>query len=299
METIRIWNRAENREHLEPIFGEAALRAVYSSHAFSRLLASILSRPVFSRFYGIYQSSFLSRRSIDPFVRQFQINMGEFEDRGYRTFNDFFARRFRDGARKFIQNPGTFPAFAEGRLLAYASVQEDHPLPVKGGFLRPTDLLGSEENTACFSGGPCIIIRLCPQDYHRFHFPDSGRAVSQWRIPGSLHSVSLIALSMRGGILNENERCITLLETEHFGNIAFVEVGAMFVGKIIQVHPPVCVFNRGDEKGYFEFGASTVIVLGEAGKWMPDKDLIEKTKSGWETLVQLGEAIGQATSIVS
>lgn len=293
MQLLRIWNRSEKCEMSEPIYGESSLRLVYAQRVPGRVLSAVLTRRVFSRILGLYQSSVLSRRNINPFVARLQIDKSQFEERYYHSFNDFFIRRFREGVRKFGEDPNLLPAFAEGRLLAFGSVLREFALPIKGAFISLETLLGGMENAARFVNGPCFIARLCPQDYHRFHYPDDGKTVAQWRIPGPLHSVNPIALSRFGGILCNNDRCISLLDTLNFGTLAFVEVGALCVGKIVQTQPPDYVFKRGAEKGYFEFGASTVILLGESGKWAPDLDLLERTGSGWETFVRLGEPIAR------
>ena len=144
-----------------------------------------------------------------------------------------------------------------------------------------------------FDGGPGFIARLCPVDYHRFHFPDRGRVLESWRIVGALHSVNPWALAFREDIFMINERQVTILETEHFGKLAYVEVGATCVGKIQQTHQDV-EFERGAEKRMFLFGGSTVIVLGEAGKWAIDERLLKHTQEGVEAYLKMGQALGRA-----
>jgi phosphatidylserine decarboxylase len=142
-----------------------------------------------------------------------------------------------------------------------------------------------------FDGGPGFIARLCPVDYHRFHFPDSGKVISETRLTGPLHSVNPVALAARGDLLFRNERVVTVIETENFGAIAYVEVGAICVGKIVQTYGDPSRVERGEEKGYFLFGGSTVIVIGEAGKFTIDSDLLAKSREGTECLIRLGEGI--------
>jgi phosphatidylserine decarboxylase len=220
--------------------------------------------------------------------------MEEYEEGPFRSFNEFFIRRFRPGARRFVPEKGRMPAFAEARYLAYESVKPDEVFPVKGEHLSAERLLGGR---ACaeFAGGPLLLARLCPTDYHRFHYPDSGRTLESWRIPGKLHSVNPAALKFRGDILCTNERHVSILETESLGKLAYVEVGALCVGLIVQSHDEKAPFARGDEKGYFLFGASTVIVLGQPGAWVPDEDLVEQTRTHRrETLVRLGQGIAKS-----
>jgi phosphatidylserine decarboxylase len=266
------------------------VRLIYETGVGQWMADRVLSHRAISRVYGGYQSSALSRRKIAPFVQKFAIAMDEFEPGPFASFNDFFIRKFRKGARHFLEEPSAMPAFAEARYLAFNAIQSDQTFPVKGKFLSAEALLGSAELAQSFMGGPLLLARLCPTDYHRFHFPDSGQILRSYTLHGKLHSVSPIALRYKENIFATNERQITLLKTDHFGTLAYIEVGALCVGKIVQTTKSE-KFQRGDEKGYFLFGASTVIVMGEPGAWMPDADLLEQTACKRETLVQLGEKV--------
>jgi phosphatidylserine decarboxylase len=295
MSEIKIWNRGERREETERVYGDGLVKLVYGTGP-GRLLADhVLAGKALSRAYGAYQSSAWSARKIDPFVREFGIRMEEYEDVPYRTFNEFFVRRFRPRARPFAAEAGRLPAFAEARYLAYERLDPAQTYPVKGSSLTAAALLGSEERARPFVGGAVVIARLCPVDYHRYHYPDDGRTLERYTLHGKLHSVNPLALRFRDEIFVSNERRVALLETARFGRLAYIEVGALCVGRIVQTYPEDKPFARGDEKGYFLFGASTVIVLGEPGKWKPDSDLLEQTARKRETFVKLGEAIAGAS----
>ncbi|MBF0362926.1 MAG: phosphatidylserine decarboxylase [Oligoflexia bacterium] len=275
----------------EKIYGEATLRFLYESKKSRRLrLADIFSHPLISKIYGLYQNSFLSRRDIPLFIEKFEIKMEEFCGH-YRNFNDFFVRRFRDGARNIERNLNLMAGFAEGKYLAYEMVTEENSFPVKGQILTSKHILQNPEWENVFRGGPLMVVRLCPVDYHRFHFPDDGRIVDYYNLPGRLHSVNPLALNKKHDVFVVNERQVTILDTKNFGKLAYIEVGALGVGKIKQTYDFNQPFKRGDEKGYFLFGASTVIVIGEKGKWMPDDDLLAMTKKGIETFVRLGDRV--------
>lgn len=288
---ILFWNRQESQEQEEKIYGDAFINFIYGTQVGQGLAESVLSKAFVSKAYGFYQSLAWSRHKIRPFVEQFQIPMEEFEAGPFRTFNDFFIRKFRSGARSFVQNEREMPAFSEARYLAYERVTEDQKFPVKGSCLSAAGLLGKPQWAKVFEGGPLLLARLCPTDYHRFHFPDSGTLIESYRIPGRLHSVNPIALRFRNEIFITNERQVSILETRNFGKLAYIEVGATCVGKIVQTHEPGRPFNRGDEKGYFLFGASTVIVLGVPRAWKPDADLMDQTSRCRESLVRLGECV--------
>jgi len=234
---------------------------------------------------------------IRSFILTQSIDMGEFEPEEYGSFNDFFIRKFRAGVRAFAAEPDVLPAFSEARYLAFERTGPDLCFPVKGESMTPAAVLGgapraSGLDLARFEGGPLLLARLCPADYHRYHYPDSGTTSCSWTIPGRYHAVNPMALASLGEVFPRNERRISILETDHFGTLGFVEVGALGVGKIVQSRDESEPFSRGDEKGYFLFGASTVMVFGEPGRWLPADDLLERSSREIETLVRLGEPVG-------
>lgn len=290
---VLFWNRALSRVEQEKVYGSALVEWLYGSSVGQVLVEKVLPKNRVSEAYGVYQSSWLSRRQIAPFIENFQIPMEEFEAVPYYSFNDFFIRRFKRGVRPFASEPSELPAFAEARYFAYDKVEDNQKVPVKGIALSPAGLLGSAEKAVPFQGGPLLLARLCPTDYHRFHFPDAGKFLDVEEIGGDLHSVNPVALGFKRDILITNERHVSILQTENFGKLAYVEVGALCVGKIVQRVSQNQEFKRGDEKGYFLFGGSTVVVLGEPGKWVPDADLLEQTSKGLETLVRLGERVAK------
>ncbi len=291
MPDIVYWNRQQKCEETERVYGDASLRWLYGS-AFGRFLADhLLTRPFFSKLYGRLQSSRLTGGKVTPFIERFSVPMQEYEDRPFVSFNDFFTRRFRDEARTFTPKPEEMPAFAEGRYLAYENSRAWERYPVKGKHTPLSVLLNDDALAQKFEGGPVLIARLCPTDYHRFHFPDAGTVASQTRVAGPLHSVNPFALRTKEDILLTNERQIAILDTKNFGTLAFIEVGAICVGRIVQHHAAGYGFKRGEEKGYFLFGGSTVILLGQAGAWKPDADLLEQTALGRETFIRLGERL--------
>lgn len=292
-EPLLYWDRAAGRLATERVYGEAWLHWAYGTSPGRRALRALVG-PGFSRLYGYYQSSRLSARKVPAFIEKFGIAMHEYDGAPFASFNDFFIRRFKPGARRFAAAASDFPAFAESRLLAFEKISPDQIFPVKAAGLSAEKILGGELKARPFIGGPLLLARLCPVDYHRFHYPDDGETLESYELAGPLHSVNPAALAFNGDILATNHRRVSLLKTRHFGLLAYVEVGALCVGKIAQTHPEAQPFNRGEEKGYFLFGGSTVIVFGEPGAWSPDDDLLKQTALGHETLVRLGERIAQA-----
>jgi phosphatidylserine decarboxylase len=293
---IKYWNRETGKLEEENVYGSAWVNAIYKTFPGKVLADVALSRKIFSQLYGMFQSTPFSRSKIKPFISDFKIRMEEYEQGPFKSFNDFFIRKFREGQRKFATWEGDFPAFAEGRYFAFDKIDKDQKYFVKGQYLTPESILEVKSVSKQFEGGPILIARLCPTDYHRFHFSDNGRIEKFYTLPGKLHSVNPLALKHRQDIFCINERAVSILETENFGKIAYIEVGAMCVGMIVQSHSPEVPFKRGDEKGYFLFGASTIIVMGESGKWRPDPDLVDQSMKGVETFIKLGEKIASKYS---
>ena len=279
----------------EAVYGGAWVRFMYGT-AVGRLLSAIVAVPVFSRFYGWLQDRPRSKQKVAPFIERFGIPMDEFQptegrsaDDPFGSFNEFFTRRVADGARPFAEGE-EFPAPCDARYFGYDQLDAAVEIPVKGRFFAAPALLQNESWQATFAGGPGFIARLCPVDYHRFHFPDDGQVLDRWRIPGALHSVNPWALAERSDIFMINERAVTILETAHFGKLAYVEVGATCVGKIVETHQ-ADTFRRGDEKGMFLFGGSTVIVLGEPGRWQLDRSVVEHTEQAMESYLKMGRRL--------
>ncbi|MGK5082477.1 phosphatidylserine decarboxylase [Bdellovibrionota bacterium FG-1] len=294
MMQIRYWNRAKKCEETEQVYGETFVRLLYGNTLGKFFADRVLAGYWLSRLYGVLQSSSLSRRKIASFVEHFKIPMELYEDTRFKTFNEFFIRRFRPGVRPFISDPKRLGAFAEARYLGWDKISLEQTYPVKGQYLTARTLLERADLAQEFEGGPLLIARLCPVDYHRFHYPTDGRTLEQYRLPGKLHSVNPMALHAHGAVLCTNERVVSILDTKEFGKLAYIEVGAMCVGRIMQTHESNQPFTRGDEKGYFLFGASTVILLGQTGRWRVDSDILANTAQGRETYLELG--VGVATS---
>jgi phosphatidylserine decarboxylase len=185
-----------------------------------------------------------------------------------------------------------FPAWAEGRLWVDPQLTDGTLLPVKGARVGLSELLGDKALAHRYRDGAAAIIRLSPVDYHRFHFPDGGIPQVARLIPGRYHSVNHVALSSGIPIYCLNRRAIARFASDHFGEILLIEVGAMGISRIRQAYQGSGRVERGQEKGYFKFGGSTVIALFEPQRIRFDDDLIRYSAEGYESLVKLGEQIG-------
>ena len=292
---VRYFHRYTGETETEKVYGDRAIRWLYGARM-GRGLGTILAKKWFSHLYGFFQDTPLSKGKIATFVEDFGIPMEDFlpDEKSdgidpYPSFNRFFVRRFREGKRPFVQG-NRMAAFGEARYLGYEAL--DGGLPVKGVVAGAGGLLGQARWKDVFEGGPALVARLCPVDYHRFHFPDDGRIVDSYPVSGRLHSVNPMAIGARRDILSTNERRVSILETAVFGRIAYIEIGAMCVGRIVETFGGTD-FKRGDEKGYFLFGASSIVLLGEKDRWKPDEDILAKSREGLETYVRLGDGIAR------
>lgn len=271
--------------------------STYESRPHSSLMNWVQSQPAYDWLVAAYQNTPFSARKIKPFVAKYKIDMSEFEPGPYRSYAAFFERRFRPGARRFPEEPHWMGAFAEARYFAWEKLRPAQEFPVKGYSLNAGHLLGSTERARKFADGPVILARLAPMDYHHLHYPDDGWTKHNERLGKRLWTVNRNALQHQPDILFRNERKVQILQSKHFGQLGFVEIGALSVGRIAQTHPIDRPFVRGDEKSIFRFGGSAVVVFGEAGAWRPAEDVLQKTREGVETLVRLGDVI--ATSRAS
>jgi phosphatidylserine decarboxylase len=266
--------------------------STYESRPRRSLNQWLESEPLYDWLLAVYQNTRRSARQIEPFIRNYKIEMREFKPVIYRSFAEFFDREFRPGARTFVAASNEMAAFAEARYFGWNRLEADQQFPVKGHSLSAGQILGNETRAAPFVSGPVLLARLSPMDYHHVHYPDDGSTLDTARLGRSLWTVNWHALQNQPDILLRNERQIDILETKNFGRLAFVEVGAMSVGRIVQVHPRETAFHRGEEKSVFKFGGSAVVLFGEPGKWRPADDILEHTRQNIETLIRLGDIIG-------
>lgn len=291
----RIWDRARKIHFEEKVLGGAFVDWGYGSTLGRALSGSILIQRALSKAFGALQSNPLSKARIAPFVRDYGVVMDDFvePEGGFKSFNDFFVRALRPGVRTFPSDPALFGSPAEGRLTVFAIEGEETRFTVKGRALSIANLVGSRDLAANFVGGTAFVFRLCPVDYHRFHFPDEGTAGPSLRLGRALHSVNPAAHAAVDDIFLQNERHICRFESTRFGQMLLIEVGATCVGRIVQSYTPGMAVARGAEKGYFAFGGSSTIVLSRPGALRADADLLERTAAGEESLVRLGEVIAR------
>lgn len=288
---LAVWDRRDGEVH--PDWMDDG-KSHYESRPDRSPTQWLESQPLYDWFYAALQNSRWSRRKITPFIEKHRIDMTQFESVEYNSYNEFFIRKFRPGVREFPADPDELGAFAEARYFGWDSVSDEQKFPIKGRSLNAEEIMGNAQRARAFAGGPVLLARLAPVDYHRIHYPDDGKTLESDRIGGRLWTINWRALQNKPDILFRNERHVQILETRNFGRVGFVEIGAMTVGRIAQTHPVEKPFSRGAEKGYFSFGGSAIVLFGEPGAWRPSADILKQTPEGIETFVRLGEPIAQA-----
>ncbi|NBW83068.1 phosphatidylserine decarboxylase, partial [bacterium] len=257
----------------------------------------VLTNRVLSNIYGAYNDSAASKHKIEDFVKALDIDVSECSKDlvEYVSFNDFFARKLRAGAREIAQVENAIASPGDGRLLVFPTIDDTTLSYVKWAPIRLFDLFNKNDDLANkYRDGACMVLRLCPSDYHRFHFPVAGKVGITKTVPGLLHSVSPYALEQGLPVYCLNKRTICELKNNDIGSVMMMEIGAMFVGSIVQTYRAGTQVQRGDEKGYFKFGGSTCILFFEKNKIKFDADLVENSARGLETLVKMGDHLAEA-----
>ena len=296
VEPIRYYNRHTGSLETEQVYGEGFLRWAYGNPLGALSLDAFVKRPFFSAWYGRRMSAPESARRVAPFISQYGLDPADFADEpaSYRSFNEFFYRKLKPAARPVDADAGSVVFPADGRHLGFSQASAIEDVFVKGQKFDLPALLGSRDLAARYSGGALILSRLCPVDYHRFHFPAAGVPGTTRPIAGPLFSVSPIALRQRLSYLWTNKRAVTELKTERFGTVLLLEIGATCVGTIQQTYTPGQPVAKGEEKGYFAFGGSSTLTLFEPGAVRLEADLLENSARRIELYARIGSRMGRA-----
>lgn len=296
-------DRLTGQKLIEKVYKEWALRFIYGDSWLSHflrplLLPSLAKWPWFSHFYGSLQKNPLSARKIQPFIEKFGIDASEFLDSvaSYRSFNDFFIRKLKPEARPINSDPCVAVIPADGRYYFYSDIQQCSGFIVKGQKFELEALLGNATLAKEFKGGSMVFARLCPSDYHRFHFPCDCLPGQTKLINGWLYSVNPTAVKKNIQIFTQNKRSLCELRSPLFGKVLYMEIGATNVGSIRETYLPDHWYSKGAEKGYFEFGGSALILLFAKNSIEFDADLLAATEQGLEIRCLLGQSMGRYCS---
>ncbi len=282
----------------DPIYAYRFLDWAYNSSAGWLLTNFLFSRRFISQLYGWVNKRRWSCRKIPKFVESMEVDMDECVRpvNEFTSFNDFICREIDLSRRPIVSDPAVCVAPADGRVLAYPVVDEDASFAIKRNQFPLAELLNDPALARQYVSGSLLIFPLYLTDYHHFHFPDDGVPQGPRAVRGKYFAVSPYSRRRHVPFFTENYRVLTELESDHFGRVAMLEVGAFTVGSIQQRFRPGVRVRKGDHKGVFELGGSVVVLLFEQGAIQLDQDLCDNTRSGLETFVRLGESIGRAFS---
>lgn len=260
------------------------------------LLEKLIKKKAFSKIYGLYNDSKISKKKIRSFVDTYNIDLSESEKKidEFKSFNDFFYRKLTSQARPVILGKNVLVSPCDSRLTVYENIDLNNLVQIKNLTYSFHDFIKNYGNADKYETGVCLIFRLCPTDYHRFHFIDSGVCGPVTKINGCYYSVNPIALSKIDKVFCENKREWSTFHSDNFGDVLYVEVGATCVGSIIQTYAPGKHVLKGSEKGYFKFGGSTLVLFFEKNRIKIDDDILYQSKLGFETKIKIGEKIGTA-----
>lgn len=264
------------------------LRLLYETVPGRMILKVLASKPV-SDICGKFMDSGISVLMINSFVKKNHIRMSDYVPKKYHSFNDFFTREIKKDRRPVCMKDYAFVAPSDGLLSAYR-INGNDVIPVKQSRYTISRLLDNEELAEEYRDGLCLVFRLCVNHYHRYSYIDSGVKGDNIYIPGVLHTVRPVALDNLP-VFTENCREYTVMDTDNFGKVVQVEVGAMLVGKISN-HEGKAVIRRGEEKGMFLYGGSTIILLIKKDRVKIPEYVFEATRDGDEIPVRMGERIG-------
>jgi phosphatidylserine decarboxylase len=297
---IEYFNRYTRRVEREAIYGEGYLRWSYENRLGRLMTHLLVKRAVFSRWYGWRMNRPASRRKIAPFIRRYGLDANEFADsaESFHTFNEFFYRKLKPEKRPITPTSSTAVFPADGRHLGLADLSKAAGFFVKGQCFDLPALLQDSDLAARFAKGSLIFSRLCPVDYHRFHFPVAAVPSRPKILPGARLSVSPVALCRNLSILWTNKRALTQLRETAFGLVLMLEIGATNVGSIQYTFQPDQAVSKGEEKGYFEFGGSALITLFQPGRIQLAPDLLEQTALQRELYAHMGDGMGEQLASV-
>jgi len=282
-------DREDGQTKQEQVAGEGWLVWLYNNPVGKATMTTLVKRKFVSDWYGGQMDSPDSKSKIAPFIKDFHIDMSIAQKQDFETFNDFFYRKLKPNARPINQDSLVVVSPADGKLLAFSDI-ENQDFIVKGFKFNIADYFDDRALVERYKDGSLMIIRLCPTDYHRYHFPVDGLIIEDAMIQGDYYSVSPIALKKKIELLVMNKRSYCEIETTEFGKVVMSEVAATMVGTMVNTYQGKQIL-KGEERGFFKFGGSTVILFFEKGSIIIDADLLENTALGLETEVKMGSQI--------
>ena len=287
---IKYIDRETGQVQIENVYGEKWLDWLYHNPIGEATLWTIAKRKIVTSLYGDQMEKPASADKIAPFIEEYDVDITIAQKQNFKSFNDFFIRQLKPEARPIVSDSLAVASPADGKILAYENVSSSD-FYIKGFRFNVDSFLDNTELAQKYKDGSMIVFRLAPPDYHRYHFPVSGMtSSSNIKIDGDYYSVNPLALRKKAEIFWLNKREYGVIQTPVFGDVVMVEVGATMVGSMIQTYSGTTV-KKGQEKGYFKFGGSTVVLLFEKDQIKIDADLLTNTANGLETTIKMGKQI--------
>lgn len=287
---IKYVDRETGQIKIENVYGEKWLDWLYHNPVGEATLWTIAKRKLITSLYGDAMEKPASADKIMPFVKEYGVDLSIAQKQNFTSFNDFFIRKLKPESRPIVEDSLAVASPADGKILAYENIKNSD-FYIKGFRFNVNSFLGNPELAKKYEDGAMIVFRLAPPDYHRYHFPVSGiTGSSNIKIDGDYYSVNPLALRKKAEIFWLNKREYGVIKSPLFGDVVMVEVGATMVGSMIQTYTGTTV-KKGEEKGYFKFGGSTVVLLFEKNKIKIDEDLLMNTSKDLETTIKMGERI--------
>ena len=262
------------------------VRFLYNT-VIGRLVLKLLTNKVFANIGACFMNSSLSKFMMKNKIEEYNIDMSLYEDREYKSYNDFFTRKLK--MINFDTSKNNFISPCDSKLMIL-KLDEKRKFEIKGSSYNANEII-NDSLVKEFMNGYALIFRLDVNDYHRYCYIDNGIRSDFKYINGELHTVQPIVYD-KVKVFHRNSREWCVLHTENFDDVIMVEVGALLVGKISN-NKEIKEFSKGDEKGYFEFGGSTIILLVKDNVVSFDKDILNNSSMGKETFVHCGEKIGR------
>lgn len=303
MKPIHYIDRLTGKVQEEKVFGASGVKLIYGDSIFNKVagacLKPLISNSLFSALMGWWQRLPFTKNNIAPFIKEYDVDVSEFaEDPStFHCFNDFFIRRLKPSARPIAPGENVAVIPADGRYYFYQDIQQCEGFVVKGEKFCLGALLQNDQLAQKYASGSMVIARLCPSDYHRFHFPCDGVPSESRLINGWLYSVNPVAIAKDLAIFTKNKRTLCELETQAFGKVIYLDVGATCVGSIHQTYQAGVPCKRGDEKGYFSFGGSSLVILFPRNSIQFDADLLAATEKGMEIRCLMGQRMGVSSKV--
>ena len=287
---IRYVDRQSGEIKTEKVAGEKWLVWLYNNPIGELSLHGLVKRKIVSSWYGSMMDSPNSVDKIDPFVEDYDVDLNIAQTQEFTSFNDFFTRKLKPETRPIIIDSNVVVSPADGKILAYGDISNQDFI-IKGTRFNVYEFLQNQELAKKYKEGSLMLFRLCPVDYHRFHFPADGSISDVTVIDGDYYSVNPIAIKKMVDVFCENKREFITISSPELGDVIMAEIGATMVGSIVQTYTGELAV-KGEEKGYFKFGGSSIVLLFEKGRINIDEDLLKNTENGLETSIQMGERIG-------